>query len=168
MVGWTIQVSRDIHSNNILIIILWDVASNFLRPVRHILPIIPYLDNFWSSPRLGLISLNHGFGRSINSSLGSLWKNWDHGWVEKTTAYNIPMWCRHFLQQTICGGHPLKATWINIPTPISWFSLICCIFPEWCHNATMISTSCHIVIYSMPFHASISLSAGINLNVGIT
>ena len=33
-----------------------------------ILPIIPYLDNFLSSPRLGLISLNHSFGRSINSS----------------------------------------------------------------------------------------------------
>ena len=32
-----------------------------LRPFMHILPIIPYLDNFLSSPRLGLISLNHIF-----------------------------------------------------------------------------------------------------------
>ena len=115
MVGWTIQVSRYIHSHNIFIIILWAVEGISLRPVRHILPIIPYLDIFWSSPRLGLNSLNHIFSRSINSSSGYLWKNWDHGWVEKTTAYNIPMWCRHFLQQTICGEHPLKATWTNIP-----------------------------------------------------
>ena len=115
MVGCTIQHSRDPHSQNILIIILWDVAGISLRPVRNILPIIPYLDNFLSSPKLGLISLNHIFGRSINSSSMSLWTNWDHGWVEKTTSYNIDMWCEIFLQHTICGGHPLKATWTNIP-----------------------------------------------------
>ena len=106
----------EIHTQNIFIIILWVVVIISLRPIRHILTIIPYLDNFLSSPRLGLISLNHSFGRSINSSLGScLWTNWDHGWVEKIAVYNIPMWCGNFLQQTICGRHPLKATWTNIP-----------------------------------------------------
>ena len=49
MVGCTIQHSRDPHSQNILIIILWGVAGISQRPVMHILPIIPYLDNFWSN-----------------------------------------------------------------------------------------------------------------------
>ena len=115
MVGCTIQHSRDPHSRNILIIILWAMVGISISPVRHILPIIPHMVNFWSSPRLGLISLNKSFCRSINSSLGSLWTNWDHGWVEKKTAYNIPMCCGNFLQHTICGGHPLKATWTNFP-----------------------------------------------------
>ena len=59
MVGFTIQHSRDPHSQNICIIILWLVEGISIRPVMQILPIIPYLDNFLSSPRLGLISLNH-------------------------------------------------------------------------------------------------------------
>ena len=85
---------------------LWCTIS--LRPVRHILPIIPYLDNFISSPMLGLISLNQSCGRPINSTSGSIWTKWDHGWVEKTTTYNIPMCCGHFLEQSICGGHYLQ------------------------------------------------------------
>ena len=72
MVGCNIQQSRYPHSQNIFIINLWVVAGISLRPVRHILPINPYLDNFWSSPRLGLISLNHSCGKSINSSSGFL------------------------------------------------------------------------------------------------
>ena len=96
------QVSRYLHSHNIFIIILWDVAGISLRPFRYILPIIPYLVNFWSSPRLGLISLNHNFCRSINYSSVSIWTKWDHGSVDKTIAYNIPMCCGHFLQQRIC------------------------------------------------------------------
>ena len=115
MVGFTIQHSRDTHSQNIFIIILWAVAGISLRLVMQILPILPYLVNFWSSPSLGLISLNHIFGRSINSSSGSLWTKWDHGWVEKTTYYTIPMCCWNFIQHIICGRHPLKATWTNIP-----------------------------------------------------
>ena len=47
MVGCNIQEHRDIHSHNIIVIILWVVEGISLRPVRHILPIIPYLDNFY-------------------------------------------------------------------------------------------------------------------------
>ena len=61
MVGCTIQESRDPQSHNNFIIILWAMAGNSLSPVRQILPIIPYLDNFWSSPRLGLISVKNSF-----------------------------------------------------------------------------------------------------------
>ena len=127
MVGCTIQDSRDPQSHNIFIVLLWAVAGISLRPFRHISPIIPYLDNFWSSPRLVLISLNHIFGRSINSSSGScLWTNWDHGWVDKTTPYNIPMWCRHFIQQTICSHslNHLTKTLIDSPNPNWCWSVI--------------------------------------------
>ena len=61
MVGCTIQHSRDPHSHNIFIIILWAVAGISLRSFMQNLPIIPYLENFLSSPRLGLISLSHSF-----------------------------------------------------------------------------------------------------------
>ena len=74
MVGCTIYECRDIYSHNICNIILWVMAGISLRPVRNILPIIPYLDNFLSSPRLGLISLNHSFGKSIKFSSVSLWR----------------------------------------------------------------------------------------------
>ena len=120
LVGCTIQHYRYPHSQNIFIIILWAVACISQRPVRHILPIIPYLDNFLSSPRLGLISLNNIFGSSINSSLESLWTNWDHGWVEKKTSYNIPMCYGNFIQQTICRGHPPKAT-LSLVCKITFF-----------------------------------------------
>ena len=110
-----------IYTHNIFIIILWAVLGISLSLDRHILPIIPYLDNFLSSPRLGLISLNHSFGRSINCSLGSLWTKWDHGWVEKIASYNIPKCFMHFLQQNICGRHPLNPTWTNFPI-LSQFS----------------------------------------------
>ena len=68
MVGYTIQHSRDPHSQNIFIIIQWVVEGISLSLVRNILPIIPYLNIFLSSPRLGLIYLNHSCGKSINSS----------------------------------------------------------------------------------------------------
>ena len=35
---------------------------------------------------------------------------------------------------------------------ISRFSPFCHISPEWCHNTTMTSSSCHIIIYVMPCH----------------
>ena len=76
MVGCTIQHSRDPHPQNIFIIIQWAVACISIRLVRHILPVIPYLDKFLSSPMLGLISLNHTCGRPINSTSGSLMTNW--------------------------------------------------------------------------------------------
>ena len=42
--------------------------------------------------------------------------------------------------------------------PVSLLSLISRISSEWCHSATMISTSCHIIIYSMPCHHHLCLS----------
>ena len=130
MVGCTIQHSRDPNSQNIFISILWAVVGISLSPVRHILPIIPYLVNFSSSPRLGLISLNHSFGRSINSSSGSLWKNWDHGWVEKQHPTVSPCGMGIFFNKPFVVGillrllGPIFPHLANFPifTNLSYFS----------------------------------------------
>ena len=61
MVGCTIQHSRYSQSQNIFISILWAMARISLSLVRKILTKIRYLDDFLSSPSLGLISLNNSF-----------------------------------------------------------------------------------------------------------